>query len=43
MPPYSPNLNLIERLWGCMKDRILRTHYAAFQQAIAQFFKSLDR
>lgn len=46
LPPYSPNLNLIERLWGFMKDRILRTYYAtfaAFQQAIAQFLKSLDR
>jgi transposase len=46
LPPYSPNLNLIERLWGFMKDRVLKNHYyatfAAFQQAIQHFFAHLQ-
>jgi transposase len=45
LPPYSPNLNLIERLWGFMKDRLLRDYYptfAGFQQAIVHFFAHLD-
>lgn len=45
LPSYSPNLNLIERLWGFMKDHVLRDYYAtfaAFRNAIAHFFASLD-
>jgi transposase len=45
LPPYSPNLNLIERLWGFMKERVLRDYFAtfdAFQQAIRHFFAHLD-
>jgi transposase len=45
LPPYSPNLNLIERLWGLMKERILRDYYptfAGFRQAISTFFSQLD-
>jgi len=45
LPSYSPNLNLIERLWGFMKDRGLRDYYAtfpAFRTAIVQFFTSLS-
>lgn len=41
LPPYSPNLNLIERLRVFMKDRILRTYYptfADFRHAIQNFF-----
>ena len=38
LPPYSPNLNLIERLWKFVKKRCLYGKYyaesAAFQQAI---------
>jgi transposase len=44
LPPYSPNLNLIERLWGLMKERILRDYYptfAGFRQAISNFFSHL--
>ena len=45
LPPYSPNLNLIERLWGFMKDRLLKNQYdatfTAFQQAIQHFFAHL--
>jgi transposase len=38
VPPYSPNLNLIERLWRCVKKQGLYSHYyatfAEFKQAI---------
>ena len=38
LPPYSPNLNLIERLWGFVKDACLyNTYYEkfpAFKEAI---------
>jgi transposase len=38
LPPYSPNLNLIERLWKFVKKQCLYSKYypdsAAFQQAI---------
>lgn len=31
LPPYSPNLNLIERLWQCVKKQCLySTYYADF-------------
>ena len=37
-PPYSPNLNLIERLWGFVKDECLYNRYyeqfPAFKGAI---------
>ncbi|MCL4876269.1 MAG: transposase [Anaerolineae bacterium] len=42
----SPNLNLIERVWGFMKDHLLRTYYPTFsdfKHAISHFFKSLDQ
>jgi transposase len=38
LPPYSPNLNLIERFWKFVKKRCLYSKYyphaAAFQEAI---------
>lgn len=38
LPPYSPNLNLIERLWKFVKKECLASHYYAsfdtFKQAI---------
>jgi transposase len=45
LPPYSPNLNLIERLWGLMKEKVLRDYYPTFElfrQAIATFFACLE-
>lgn len=39
LPPYSPNLNLIERLWKFVKKEVLySTHYDSF----AVFKKSID-
>lgn len=47
LPPYSPNLNLIERLWGFMHRKILYNHYyekfSQFELAVLNFFKHLRR
>lgn len=47
LPPYAPNLNLIERLWWFFKKKTLwNTHYptfAAFQAALRNFFANLNR
>lgn len=45
LPPYSPNLNLIERLWRLMKASVLRHYYPTFdefQEAVRHFFNHLD-
>ena len=45
LPPYSPNLNPIERLWKWMKERVVyNTYYQEFEDfkfAILGFFKLL--
>lgn len=45
LPPYAPNLNLIERLWWFFKKKALwNTHYpsfADFRSAIRSFFDNL--
>ena len=45
LPPYSPNLNLIERLWGFMKRETIKGYYyetfEEFKNAIATFFKDI--
>jgi transposase len=46
LPPYSPNLNLIERLWKFCKKTVLVTFYATyaqFTQAIDAFFQEIKR
>lgn len=45
LPPYSPNLNLIERLWkytkaGCLHNRYY-ADFAAFSGAITEFLNAL--
>ena len=46
LPPYSPNLNPIERLWKWMKERVLyNTHYQEFEDfrsAVLGFFATLS-
>ena len=46
LPPYSPNLNLIERLWKFVKKRALNNRYydtfGAFQTGIATCLANLD-
>ncbi len=46
LPAYSPNLNLIERLWKFCKKKILSIYYAHFEtftRAVDAFFANLDR
>jgi transposase len=46
LPPYSPNLNLIERFWKFFKRQVLyNTYYEAFddyKNACRKFFQELD-
>lgn len=46
LPPYSPNLNLIERLWKYVKKEIISNHYfesaAIFHKAIVQAMTDIN-
>lgn len=46
LPPYSPNLNLIERLWRFFKKKVLYNQYyenvAIFREACIKFFRNID-
>jgi len=46
LPPYTPNLSLIERVWKFFKKKVLRNHYyATFQEflsAVCEFFEKWD-
>jgi transposase len=45
LPPYSPNLNLIERLWKFMRKKVINTKYypqfKEFRRAIVDFFENI--
>jgi transposase len=47
LPPYSPNLNLIERLWKLVKNECLYSKYyenfALFQNAIQTFLTTMNQ
>lgn len=47
LPPYSPNLNIIERLWKFTKKKILYAHYYdcpdSFHNAITTFFQNINQ
>ena len=47
LPPYSPNLNIIERLWKFTKKKILYAQYydspTMFHNAITSFFKNINQ
>src|SRR4051794_13324697 len=46
VPPYSPNVNLIERLWGYMKEKALgRWHptFEAMQRAVSEVLDHLGQ
>ncbi len=47
LPPYSPNLNIIERMWKFTKKQILYAKYydkpEAFHQAIGTSFANINR
>lgn len=44
LPPYSPNLNLIERLWKFMRKKVINNKYyekfAIFKKSIFDFFEN---
>ncbi|RZK27846.1 MAG: IS630 family transposase [Hymenobacter sp.] len=46
LPTYSPNLNLIERLWKFLRQKIIDTQFyrtkGAFKTAVLAFFDRLD-
>lgn len=46
LPPYSPNLNLIERFWKFLRKQVLRNRYyltfTQFQVAIQQLLANLE-
>jgi transposase len=45
LPPYSPNLNLIERLWKYLRKTVIHPHYyekfEQFSAAIQDFFDNI--
>lgn len=47
LPPYSPNLNIIERLWKFTKKKILYAKYydkpQLFHQAVQNFFAEINQ
>ncbi|WP_133131292.1 IS630 family transposase [Legionella yabuuchiae] len=47
LPPYSPNLNPIERLWKIMHEKVTYNKYyqkfSDFTEAITTFFKQIGR
>jgi transposase len=47
LPPYSPNLNLIERLWKFFKKNVMKNKYyedfKTFKTAIEKFFENFDQ
>lgn len=46
-PPYSPNLNLIERLWKFMRKKFFKDKYRStfdkFKEKLDSFFANLDQ
>lgn len=47
LPPYSPNLNLIERLWRFFHQKVTNNHYFAtfqeFREQTMEFFQNLKQ
>lgn len=47
LPPYSPNLNLIERLWKHLKKRALKNRhfkdFASFRAAVDHYLDNLNK
>lgn len=46
LPPYSPNLNLIERLWRYFKKKVMKNKYyetyTSFENAVETFFQTFN-
>ena len=47
LPPYSPNLNPIERLWKFLKKEVIKSDYTpdpkVFRQRINDFFSNIEK
>ena len=47
LPPYSPNLNLIERLWKFFKKKVMKNkyyeNYKEFKNSVSDFFKNFNK
>lgn len=47
LPPYSPNLNLIERLWKLLRKKVINTvyypHFKDFRTAVLRFFEHIEQ
>lgn len=47
LPPYSPNLNPIERLWKFMKKKVLANRYyeefSEFKRTVMEFFRGIRK
>lgn len=47
LPPYCPNLNLIERLWRYFKKKVMKNKYyetfAEFENNVEQFFLNFEQ
>jgi len=47
LPAYSPNLNIIERLWKFFKKKIMKNKYyqqfTEFEEKIDEFFKNIKK
>ena len=45
LPPYSPNLNLIERLWKMLRKKVINTRFyrtkKKFKRAVMNFFEHI--
>ena len=45
LPPYSPNLNLIERLWKFLKKKVINScyyeSYDIFKNTVMHFFENI--
>lgn len=46
LPPYSPNLNLIKRLWRFSRKKVINTQFyrtkELFKQAVRKFFENIS-
>ncbi|MBN2664002.1 MAG: transposase [Bacteroidales bacterium] len=46
LPPYSPNLNLIERFWRFFKKKVMKNKYykdfKEFEKKVTNFFEDFD-